>query len=262
VHAFGRNSNHPYDIAPLESWNRYRDILLTLEDGDFLYFNLVSKNTDLHYAVFQHTETSTQFYKATLNWDGEKWILRQTNGSEMFFPRLTAAMLTQGAAMEIRDALGNKLELQRDRKRNLLEILTPHGHWVRFTYDNQARITRAEDDTGKWVRYGYSGDNYGMLLYAASSSGEERHYQYQGVLMTAILDEHKQVLLRNTYKSNVLVRQAYANGDIFQYRYIWAAKPSYYADKVVVTLPDGSFREVFPADSVPDYLRKQRFELQ
>src|SRR6266852_4775834 len=53
-----------------------------------------------------------------------------------------------------------------DPQRNLQEILTPHGHWIKFTYDDQTRITRVEDDGGKWVKYGYN--SYGMLIYTQS----------------------------------------------------------------------------------------------
>jgi len=43
VHAFGRNSNHPYDIAPLGSRNPYTYQMIALEDGDFIYFDRISK---------------------------------------------------------------------------------------------------------------------------------------------------------------------------------------------------------------------------
>lgn len=259
VHAFGRNSNHPYDIAPIGTRNPYTHMMLVLEDGDFLYFKRVSKGTGYANAVFQHTETSTRFYKSTINWNGNGWTLRLTDGEEVFFPEsYSAKNLAQGAATEIRDEQRDKLELKRNWKRNLLEIVTPHGHWIKFTYDDQARITKAEDDTGKWVRYGYSADRYGMLLYAISSSGQERHYQYWGDLMTAVWDGHRHMLLWNTYdsyQSRILVRQMFSNGDIYQYRYIWDAKRKYYADRVIVTMPDGSIQEILPAGAVPGYLR-------
>jgi YD repeat-containing protein len=257
MHAFGGNSNHPYDIAPLGTRNPYTHMMLVLEDGDFLYFGRISNGTGYADAVYQHTETSTSFYKSTIQWNGGGWTLKLVDGSEILFPEsYNAKSLAQGAATEIRDASGNKLELQRDGQRNLLEILTPHGHWIKFTYDDLARITKVEDDTSKWVQYGYSADSYGMLLYADNSSGQERHYQYQGALMTTILDEHGHVLLRNTYDSGVLVRQVYANGEVYGYRYFWDAKRTF-VDKAVITLPNGSQREVWVGDSVPAYLRQQ-----
>ena len=73
--------------------------------------------------------------------------------------------------------------------------------------------------------------------------------------MVGIADEHWHVLLRNWYESSVLVRQRYANGDVYQYRYGWSAKQKY-AERVVITLPDRSQREVITGDSVPEYRSK------
>ena len=254
VHAFGRNSNHPYDIAPLGTRNPYTYQLLALEDGDFLYFERISKGTGYADAVFQHTETSTRFYRAMTSWNGDGWTTKLTDGSEILFPEsYKAKSLAQGAATEMVDGMGNKLELQRDRQRNLQKILTPQGHWIKFGYDDQARILRAEDDRGQWVMYGYNSD--GMLITASDSSGHSRNYMYQGALMIGIADEHWHVLLRNWYESSVLVRQRYANGDVYEYRYRWSAKQKY-AERVVITLPDRSQREVITGDSVPEYRSK------
>lgn len=254
IHAFGRNSSHPYDIAPLGTRRPYTEMDLTLEDSDFLHFKRISPGTGYANAVYQHTETSTRFYKATINWNGNGWALRLTDGEEMFFPEAYSSKnMAQCAATEIRDATGDRLELQRDRKRNLLKILTPHGHWIKFGYDDQARITRTEDDAGHWTNYTYN--YYGMLTDVVHSSGEARHYDYQGSRMTDILDGQGHVLVRNTYGGNVLTAQVYPNGGIYRYRYVWGPNRKY-AAKVTITLPDGSKRELEPADSVPGYLRK------
>ncbi|MGH9587921.1 MAG: hypothetical protein ACRD3F_13285 [Acidobacteriaceae bacterium] len=254
IHAFGRNSNHPYDIAPLGTRNPYTEMDLILEDSDFLHFKRISPGTGYANAVYQHTETSTRFYKSTINWNGNGWTLRLTDGEEIFFPEsYSAKNLAQGAATEIRDAEGNKLELKRDRQRNLLEILTPHGRWIKFSYDDQAWITRAEDDLGHWTNYTYN--YYGMLTDVVHSSGEARHDDYQGSLMTAILDGQGHVLVRNTFHGRVLTVQVYPNGDIYNYQYVWSANRKY-AVKVTITMPDGSKKEVYPTDSVSAVVRK------
>lgn len=255
VHAFGIDSNHSYDIAPVGTRNPYSHMMLVLGDGDFLYFERVLKGTGFADAVYQHTETSTRFYKSTIAWNGNGWTLRLIDGSEMLFPEAYYSKnMAQGAATEIRDAAGNKLDLKRDGQRNLKEILTPHGHWIRFTYDGLSRITQAEDDGGNWVKYEYN--SYGMLIYANYSSGQERHYEYQGSLMIAITDEHWKVLVRNWYEGGLLIRQRYADGGVYQYSYSLNNKRTY-AVQVVITLPDGSSRTVSVADAVPEYLRIQ-----
>ncbi len=253
VHAFGRNSNHPFDIAPIGSRNPYTYQMIALEDGDLLYFDRVSKGTGYADAVYQHTETSTRFYKATQAWNGNGWTTRLADGSEIRFPEsYNAKNMAQGAPTEMIDAKGNRLQLRRDPQRNLQEIRTPHGHWIRFRYDDLSRITRAEDDAGHWARYEYNAN--GMLETATLSSGRQRHYEYDGALMTRITDEKGRVLLRNWYESRLLMRQEFGNGATYSYSYDWAPN-SYNAGKVTVMLPDQSKRDVRVADAVPDFVK-------
>ncbi len=255
VHSFGRNTSHPYDIAPLGSRNPYTHQMIVLEDGDFIYFDRISKGTGYADAVFQHTETSTRFYRAITSWNGNGWTTKLADGSEIRFPEsYNAKNLAQGAAMEMRDAKGNRLELRRDGQRSLQEISTPHGHTIKFKYDDLSRIVKAEDDKGNWVKYAYNGD--GMLESAVFSSGQMRRYDYTGPLMSVVTDEKGNVLVRNSYESGLLTRQQFSNGDTFLYGYDWASD-RYFPDKVVVTLPDKTTREVRVADSVSVYLKNK-----
>jgi YD repeat-containing protein len=253
VHAFGRNSNHPYDIAPIGTRNPYTYQMIVLEDGDFLYFDRISKGTGYADAVYQHTETSTRFYKAIQSWNGNGWTTKLADGSEIRFPEsYSGKNLAQGAPTEMIDAKGNHLELHRDPQRNLQEITTPHGHWIRFSYDDLSRIKRAEDDAGHWAQYEYSGD--GMLKSVITSSGRERHYEYNGVLMTQITDERGRVLLHNWFQQRFLERQQFGNGAIYSYQYDWAPD-EYYPRRVWVTLPDQTKRELSVGASVPEFLK-------
>jgi len=258
VHAFGRNANHPYDIAPLGTRNPYTYQMIVLEDGDFLYFYRISKGTGYADSVFQHTETSTRFYKATTHWNGDGWTTRLADGSEILFPEsYNAQNLAQGAPYEIRDAQGNRLELHRDSQRNLEEIKTPHGHWIRFSYDYLSRIKRAEDDAGHWAQYEYNAD--GMLESVVLSSGRERHYEYEGTsLMSLVTDEKGHVLIRNWYNARTLQRQQFGNGAVYAYSYDWA--PDEYCPRRVrvVALPDRTTQELSVADSIPEYIRTFR----
>ena len=152
LHAFGFNSSHQFDDAPTGSRFPYTYMTLRLEDGDFLYFPRISGGTGFADAVYMHTETSTSLYQATIAWSGDGWTLRTADGSEMRFPEAYAAKnLAQGAAFEILDGKGNRLELRRDSSRNLREILTPSGRWIRFVYDADSRIVQASDDRSNFV---------------------------------------------------------------------------------------------------------------
>jgi uncharacterized protein RhaS with RHS repeats len=121
-----------------------------------------------------------------------------------------------------------------------------------FSYDDLSRIKHAQDDAGHWARYQYNSD--GMLTAAIFSSGRERHYDYGGVLMTKVSDENGRILVHNWYHSGLVIQQEFANGAVYQYAYDWAPD-RYYPDKVVVTLPDSTKREVYVADSVPEFVK-------
>jgi YD repeat-containing protein len=175
------------------------------------------------------------------------------DGSEILFPEsYNAKNLAQGAPYEMQDASGNRLELHRDPQRNLREIRTPHGRWIRFSYDDLSRIMRAEDDAGHSAQYKYNSD--GMLRSVILSSGRERHYDYNGILMTQITDETGHVLIHNWYWQRFLQRQQFANGAVYSYSYEWAPDETY-PKRVWVTLPDQTKRELSVADSVPEFVR-------
>lgn len=253
VHAFGRNCNHPYDIAPIGTRNPYTYQTIVLEDADFLYFDRISKGTGYADSVFQHTETSTRFYKATTRWEGHGWTMKLADGSEILFPEsYNARNLAQGAPYEIHDSKGNVLKLDRDPQRNLKQITTPHGHWIRFTYDNSARITRAEDDAGHWARYEYNAE--GMLSSAVLTSGRERHFDYSGILMTWVTDEKGQILVHNWFDRRFLYRQQFFGGKVYSYRYNWKQEQTY-PRAVYVTLPDNSGKTLSVESSVPEFVK-------
>ena len=253
VQAFGRNSSHPYDIAPVGTRNPYTWLLLVLEDGDSLYFPRVSKGSGYSDALYMHTETSTRFYKATQQWNGNGWTLKLADGSEILFPEsYNAKNLAQGAPNEIRDAHGNRLELIRDGQRNLQEIKTPHGHWIKFSYDELSRVREAANDAGEWAQYEYNSD--GMLATVVLSSGRQRHYEYAGQFMTQVKDEAGRVLVSNWYHQNLLSQQQFADGTIYSYSYDWPSK-SKSPEHVSITFPDRTTKELSVADSVPEFVR-------
>jgi YD repeat-containing protein len=234
--------------SPVGTRSPYTYQQIVLEDGDSLFFDRVSKGTGYEDAVFRHTETATRFYKAVQRWNGNGWTTRLADGSEILFPEsYNAKNMAQGAPTEIRNAKGDRLELIRDPQRNLTEIRTPHGHWIRFTYDGLSRIIRAEDDARHWAQYGYNEN--GMLDVAGLSSGRQRHCEYDGVRMTAITDESGRSLLRNWYNSGQLVRQQFDDGAVYSYRYDLSASRTYY-ERAYVTFLDQSTQVI----ALPDYI--------
>jgi YD repeat-containing protein len=250
-HAFGNNSSDGYDLVPTGTRQPYTYMLLKFEDGDFLYFPRISSGTSYEDAVYLHTETSTRFYGATIAWNGDGWTLRMRDGAEMRFPEAYFAKnAAQGAAYELRDAHGAKVRIERDGQRNLKEVATEQGKWIRFAVDDAGRIVEARDDNGAAVQYRYNAD--GMLEAMKRSDGVERHYSYDGRLMTAVTDEKGTVLVQNWYRSGLLVRQLFVIGDVYTYDYDWT-EGRHYSNSAVVTLPDKTERRINVSDSVSEY---------
>lgn len=247
-HAFGMNANHGYDIAPLGTRNPYTEQYIVLENGDFLYFPRVSTGTGYSDAIYRHSETSTSFYGATQQWDGDGWLTRLRDGSTIHFPEsYNARNLAQGAAIEMADASGKKIELIRDPKRNLQRIETSQGTAIQFSYDNNDRIVRAEDSKSGWTNYTYNAAGY--LTDVVHSTGAARHYDYEDGLLTSVRDEKGRVLVHNSFSGLLLVRQEFGDGKTVRYDYI----PSYnrmYVKRVSVTLPDGSVKAIDPSGSI------------
>ncbi len=89
-------------------------------------------------------------------WDGNGWKTELQDGSTIHFPEAYFAKnLAQGAATEMTDAAGRKIELIRDRERNLQEIRAPDGTSIKLDYDDHDRIVQASDDHGQWSKYTY-----------------------------------------------------------------------------------------------------------
>jgi YD repeat-containing protein len=256
VNAFGHNSTHDFDIAPVGSRNPYTYLMLVLPDGDFLYCPRISKGTGYADAVYRHSETSSSFYKALIRWDGRGWAASLDDGSRMHFPEsYNGKTMAQGAPTEMVDAAGNVLRLVRDGSRNLREIRTPGGKAITLGYDGQPRVVRARDDGGHWVEYTY--DQNGMLAATRRSDGRGRRYGYEGALLTSVRDEPGGLLLRNWYQGEMVVRQEDAKGLRYEIRY-HMARDGQYAEAATVVLPDGTERTVRTADAVSPVLKNRR----
>lgn len=256
VHAFGKNSNHPFDICPLGTRNPYTFQMIALEDNNFLYFDRISKGTGYADAVFQHSETSTRFYKAINRWNGNGWTTTLADGSEIIFPEsYNAKNMAQGAPTEMRNAQGEQLQLIRDPQRNLQEIRTPHGHWIKFQYDGLSRINYATDEAGHWAKYTYTPD--GMLDAVVRSTGNERHYTYDGDKMLDVKDEWGRTLVSNFYEYGQLVRQRFADGSVYSYSYV-RSPDQRYVTQTRVTLPNNETHSVPVEEFIPAYVSKLR----
>lgn len=256
--AFGAGSNHPYDICPTGTRFPYTYMNLNLEDGRAIYFPRISKGTGYADAVFGHHATLSEFYQAQIAWNGDGWTLDFHDGRKILFPEsYHAKSYAQGAPIEMRDAQGNRIQLKRDKVRNLQQLISPSGHTISFKYDGSDRIIEAKDDAGNIRKYSY--DPSGNLESVADGSRvlyrfeyELVHYgrRYNTYLMTAIRDGEGKVLLRNLYQDRARVsEQRLANGDVYRYDYLFDKKSN--VVETTVTLPSGDVKRYFFLNGVP-----------
>ena len=254
--AFGVGTNHPYDICPTGTRRPYTYMDLNLEDGQQIHFRRISKGTGYADAVCRHEETSSEFYGAQVAWNGDGWTLNFRDGRRFLFPEAYYSKnYAQGAPFDMQDGNGHRVQLKRDKKRNLEEIISPSLRKITFRYDASDRIIEAEDDAGNIRKYSY--DLSGHLESVADAShilyrfeyAPLMRWNYDPYLMTAVIDGKGKVLLKNTYTNGRISEQKLADGKVFRLRYTFSQANE--ITETVVTLPSGQERKFFFEHGIP-----------
>lgn len=262
--AFGVGGNHPYDICPTGTRFPYTYQDLNLEDFYQVHMPRISKGTGYADAVFRHNGTASEFYGAQDAWNGNGWTFTLHDGRKIYFPEAYFAKnYAQGAATEMDDAQGNRIQLKRNQVRNLEQLISPSGHTITFTYDLADRIIEAADDSGQIREYSYDSGGH------VETVSDEKHilfrleYQplmneqgYDPYLLTAISNEDWKVLVQNKYLWGRVIEQQLADGEIFRYEYQLNGSEVL---STKITLPSGSRQEFKFRNGI---LENQRLENQ
>lgn len=251
--AFGVGGNHPYDICPTGTRRPYTYMDLNLEDWYQVHMPRISKGTGYADAVFRHALTSSEFYGAQVAWNGNGWTLNFLDGRKFYFPEAYYSKnYAQGAATEMVDAEGHRIQLKRSKVRNLDELISPSGYKITFKYDLTDRIVEADDGAGHIRKYSY--DHGGHLDTVSDGAHVVYRFEYQRLmneagydpwLLTAVLDGDWNVLLQNKYLWGRISEQKLANGEVYRYEYRLKGREVL---QTTVTLPLGenklfSFRD-------------------
>jgi RHS repeat-associated protein len=236
-YAFGVGTNHPYDLR-LWSVNNYLDATLVLPDGGRVFYERISPGTAFEGAVYEAQTTPGRFYKSTLRWNDDDfgWHLRLRDGTVYVFGEFAPLQA-------IRDRYGNEIKITRSAGQtgNITQVTSPHGRWVKFSYDGSNRITQAVDNGGRTVDYTY--DTSGRLHTVTDVKGGETTYTYNGAdQMTAIEDARGITYVQNSYDANGRVsEQALANDGVFEFDYTLDANDK--VTKTAITDPRGRVDE-------------------
>jgi YD repeat-containing protein len=255
--AFGKGANHSYDICPTATRNPYTLMYLNLEDATQIYFPRISKGTGYADAVYRHYATRSEFYEAQIAWNGDGWTLDFRDGRKFLFPEAYySKSFAQGAATEMRDESGNRIQLKRDKVRNLAQLISPSGRTISFKYDDANRITEARDDAGNLRIYTYNSSGHletvsdaSGLLYRLGYEPLLRAQDYDPYLMTTVSDGGGRVLLRNVYDGSRVSEQELANGQRYLYKYLVDRK--YKVVETIVRMPSAKVQHFFFRDGVP-----------
>jgi YD repeat-containing protein len=194
-------------------------------------------------AVFEHTATPTRFFKARITWNDAGWDLRLKDGTVYTFDDAENAP-TPGRAsiLGYRDRSGNEVALTRDDRGNLKQITSPHGRWIRMTYNTADRITQAQDSLGRIVLYTY--DTAGRLWKVTDAATGVTEFTYDSAhRMLTIKDPRNITYLTNEYDSaGRVIKQTQADNSTFLFAYTLGASGR--IEQVDVTNPRGFVRRI------------------
>ncbi|MGV1047209.1 MAG: RHS repeat-associated core domain-containing protein [Solirubrobacterales bacterium] len=242
-YSFGIGTTNYYDMR-LWSGAGAAEANLVMPDGERIHFVRITPGTGFSDGAYKSTSTPGPFYASTLTYNpsagGAYWNLNLTNGMTFVFG--------VGRLLEIRDPHGNKIVITRSGE-NITQITSPHGRWVKFTYDGASRITEATDNGGRHVKYSYTS---GRLTKVTDAAGRTTEFAYNGSSqMISLTNGRGKVFLENEYDAGGRVKkQTMGDGGTFEFDYELDGEGN--VKSTTLTDPRGSEREVvFDARGLP-----------
>ncbi|HEX7174811.1 MAG TPA: RHS repeat-associated core domain-containing protein [Pyrinomonadaceae bacterium] len=243
---FGIGTSHPYELY-LYSAQEYVEADLILPNGGRVHFVRISPGSGFTDAEFEHTTTSSPFYRSRLKWNGNGWDLKLKNG-------LTYVFGDEAPLNTIKDRHGNKIIISRASTNGfgsptgrVTKLTSSNGRWIEFTYDASNRITQAKDNIGRTVNYTY--DASGRLWKVTDPKAGVTEYTYDtSNRMLTIKDARAIVFLTNQYDANGrVIKQTQADSTTYLFAYTLDANGR--VTQTNVTNPRGEIRRTtFNAD--------------
>jgi RHS repeat-associated protein len=244
-YSFGIGTTSPYDIR-LWSETNYTEADLVLPDGSKVHYVRTSPGVGYIEAVYEPTGPAGPYAGSKLeyNLSTPGFDLKLANGITFMFGEVAPLQA-------IRDRYGNTLTLTREsgQNGNITRITSPHGRWVKLSYDESNRITDAVDNGGRHLEYTYAS---GRLTKVKGLDGRVTEYEYDGSgRMKAVINARGNKYLQVAYDANGRVeKQIAGDGAIFEFDYDLDGEGK--VEATAVTDPEGNQRKVtFDAEGFP-----------
>lgn len=192
-YAFGPGFNWTYGIWQWSA-QQYQQSDLVFPDGSRIHFVRISAGTSWTDAVFRAVDGWGDFANATETWNGNGWDVTGQSG-------LTYVFGDHQPLQSIRDRYGNQITISRPgggQDGDITQITSPHGMWIRLSYNSAHEVTQAVDNSGHTVTYDYDGT--GRLSQVTSATGGVTHYTWDANnnLLT-VVDARGHTVVSNTY---------------------------------------------------------------
>ena len=191
---------------------------LVTPDGSRTFFKRTSAGTGFVNAQFE-TSTPGPYFRAHLAWNGGGWDLTLTDGTVLVYGILAPLQY-------IRDRYGDTVTITRTagQRGDVVQVTSPNGRWIHFTYDRSQRIIKATDNTGRSVAYTYYqvGPSDGYLWKVQNPAGQVTTYTYDAHgRMASITDPMGTTYLRNAYNPDgTVASQTEADGATYRFSYV------------------------------------------
>jgi RHS repeat-associated protein len=241
-YSFGVGTESMYDMrlwSENSSEKRYHEADLVLPDGGTILYKRVSPGEGYKNAEYKATNTPSIYYGSTIKWNESLpgWDLTLTNGTTYVFGE--AAPL-----QAIRNRQGQQLTITRSegQRGNITMITSPHGRWVKFTYNSSNDITEIKDNSGRTLKYAYNKE--GLLESATDPAERTTKYGYNSSgEMTSITDPRGNKYIENEYESHGLIsKQKMGSGGVFEFSYTTNGEGN--VESTTVTEPRETKRKV------------------
>lgn len=262
--SFGVGASTSYDTFIVGDVKTFTWVALVNADGSQERYIRTSPGTGYADGVFEDPITPDKFLGSRISWNGHGgWIVKLRSGTEYTIQGCSATSKPgQCGVLEMRNAQGDRLTVQRDKDGNILRITSPHGHYVALTNDASGRIIRAEDDEKRWVKYTY--DDQGCLVEVTNWRGDRQRFRYDSHFnMTFVHEKGPRGKHSTAYNFTVtnhydehdrLHWQRVNTGEVYKAKYHTEVQGHIYETEIQG--PSGSTRHLF--DQL-GYVRREEF---